>query len=103
MSSMGKEVKGRTVLHVTVCSLLGLSIPVLLFLALFQMHRYMTLDKQVTELNTAQYELIDSNRRLVSDISQLTGSERIEQLATEVYGMHPASTEEILRVEVQAQ
>lgn len=103
MSILGKKVDGKQALRGTVCILLAVSIPVLLFLAMFQMHRYMTLDKQVSDLNAAQYELIDSNRRLVSDISQLTSSERIEELATEVYGMHPAKSEEIMRVEVQAE
>lgn len=103
MSIMGKIVDGKRIIHGTVFGLLVLSIPVLLFLAMFQMHRYMDLDNQVSELNGAQYELIDSNRRLVSDISQLTSSERIEELATEVYGMHPAKSEEIMRVEVQAE
>ncbi len=103
MSFMGKVVDGRQILRSTAFGLLTLSIPVLLFLAMFQMHRYMTLDKQVTELNNAQYELIDDNRRLVSDISVLTSSERIEAIAIERYGMHLASSDEIVRVEVHAQ
>ncbi len=103
MSIMGRIVDGKRVFHGTVYGLLTCSIPVLLLLAMFQMHRYMSLDSQVAELNAVQYELIDSNRRLVSDISILTSNERIEAYAQEQFDMHLADSEEIIRVEVHAE
>lgn len=79
---------------------LALLVPLLLVFGLFQNHRYKVLRNEVDELDSSQYETIDSNRRLVSDISQLAGSEKIEQKAVDEYGMQKIESEEIIRIKV---
>ncbi len=86
----------RTVLVV----ILILCIPLSFVLAGIQIHSYANLNREVKALNEKQYKLIDENRRLVSEISVLTGSERIEKIAQEEYGMRPAESSEILRVNI---
>ena len=44
--------------------------------------------------------LIEQNKKLVSDISLLSSTDRIERIATEELGMHKAETEDIVRVEM---
>lgn len=79
---------------------LALVVPLLLVAGLFQVHRYKTLAADVDELDSRQYSIIDGNRRLVGELSLLTGSDRIEQTAVEEYGMQEAESEDIVRVKV---
>ena len=79
---------------------LALIVPLLLVLGLVQVHRYKTLAAEVDELDSRQYSIIDGNRRLVGEISLLTGSDRIEQTAVGEYGMQEAESEDIVRVKV---
>lgn len=81
--------------------ILALCIPALMILAGIQTHRYTVLERRVEELNESQYEIIEESRRLVSDISVLANSDRIEQIATEELGMRKAESEEIIRVEIK--
>ena len=57
--------------------------------------------KYVKKLNLSQYSVIEQNKRLVSEISTLTSSERIEDIAVNELGMRKAESEEIMRVEVK--
>lgn len=81
--------------------LLALCIPVLMILAGVQTHRYSVLEKRVDQLNMSQYEIIGESKRLVSDISVLANSDRIEKIASEELGMRKAESEEIVRVEIK--
>ena len=56
--------------------------------------------KEVTALEKKQEELIEQNKRLVGDISLLSGSDRIEKIASEELGMHKAEKEDIVRIEM---
>ncbi len=76
-------------------------IPSLLVLDAFQSQRYAKIQKQVTGLEDKQTELVEENRKLVTDISVLTSSDRIEKIAGEDLGMHKAKTDEIVRVEIK--
>ena len=51
-------------------------------------------------LNLNRKKLIEENKKLVSDISQLSSAERIERIAVEELGMHKAEAEDIVRVEM---
>ena len=42
---------------------------------------YASLEKEVSELEKTQYQLIEDNKKLVSEIGVLSSSERIEQIA----------------------
>lgn len=81
--------------------LLALCIPALMILAGVQTHRYSVLEKRVDQLNMSQYEIIEESKRLVSDISVLANSDRIEKIAAEDLGMRKAESEEIVRVEIK--
>ena len=80
--------------------ILAISIPGLLALASFETKRYATLEKEVQDLEKKQYELIENNKKLVSEIGMLSSSERIEKIAISEYGMRLAESDEIVRVEV---
>ena len=79
---------------------LAFIVPLLLVVGLVQVHRYKTLAADVDELDSRQYSIIDGNRRLVGELSLLTGSDRIEQTAVDEYGMQEAESEDIVRVKV---
>ena len=81
-------------------SLFALSIPVMLVLYAIQSKKYTDLTKEITELEVKQEKLIEENKKLVSDISQLSSAERIERIAVEELGMHKTEAEDIIRVEM---
>lgn len=74
-------------------------IPLLLITYGFQAKRYAELSQEITELEKKQMDLIEQNKKLVSDISLLLSADRIERAADEL-GMHKAETEDIVRVEM---
>ncbi len=76
------------------------SIPALLALYAVQAKKYTDLTKEVAELEVKQEKLIEENKKLVSDISQLSSAERIERIAVEELGMHKTEAEDIIRVEM---
>ena len=76
-------------------------VPCALFVLGVQSQKYQNLRLKVSELENRQRELIEENRRLVADISQLSSSARIERRAVEELGMHHAAASEIVRVEMK--
>ena len=99
---MNRIVKGKIkdfFKAILIC-LFALSIPVMLGLYALQAKKYTDLSKEVLELETKQEKLIEENKKLVSDISQLSSAERIEKIAVEELGMHKAEAEDIVRVEM---
>ncbi len=85
---------------VLIC-LCALSVPALLVLDGVHARKYTDLEKQVEDLERKQQELIEQNKKLITDISLLSSSDRIEQLAQEELGMRQAKTDEIVRVEMK--
>ena len=90
----------------TVCKVLGacifaLCIPALLVLNGMQSRKYTDLERQIEELEKRQNDLIEQNKKLITDISLLSSSDRIEKLAREVLDMRQAETEEIVRVDIK--
>ncbi len=80
--------------------LLALSIPLLLIAYAVQTRRYADLSREISELEAKQERLIEQNKKLVSDISLLSSTDRIEKIASGELGMHKAETEDIVRVEM---
>ena len=80
--------------------LLALSIPGLLVLNGIQSSKYRTLKKEVEDLERKQESLIEENKKLITDISLLSSSDRIEKIAEEDLGMRQAESKEIVRVGV---
>ena len=99
---MNRLVKGKIkdFFKVFFICIFALSIPVMLGLYAVQAKKYTDLSKEVIELENKQEKLIEENKKLVSDISQLSSAERIEKIAVEELGMHKAETEDIVRVEM---
>ena len=75
-------------------------IPLLFLLNAVQAEKYKKLSAEISELENRQIELVEKNRKLVSDIGILSSSDRIEKIAEEKLGMHKARTEDIVRVEI---
>ncbi|MDO4506555.1 MAG: cell division protein FtsL [Spirochaetales bacterium] len=80
--------------------LLALGIPGLLILNGIQSSKYRTLKKEVEDLERKQETLIEENKKLITDISLLSSSDRIEKIAEEDLGMRQAESKEIVRVGV---
>jgi len=96
---MTKE-KIKSFFKIVFLCLFAFSIPLMLTLYAVQAKKYTDLSKEVSELETKQEKLIEENKKLVSDISQLSSAERIEKIAVEELGMHKAQAEDIVRVEM---
>lgn len=80
----------------------ALCIPALLIIDGVHARKYTDLERQVEELEKKQQQLIEENKKLITDISLLSSSERIEGLAKDELGMREAESEEIVRVEMSA-
>ncbi|MBQ0040139.1 MAG: cell division protein FtsL [Treponema sp.] len=80
--------------------IVALGIPGLLIINGIQSSKYRTLQKEILELERKQEELIEENKKLITDISLLSSSDRIERIAEEDLGMRQAESEEIVRVGV---
>ncbi len=81
--------------------LMTLFIPVLFVFEAIQSNRYTMLDNEVDVLEVRQNEAIESNKHLITELGFLSSSARIEKIATEELGMHQATSDEIVRVEMK--
>ena len=81
----------------------AIAIPALLVLQAVQSYKYKKLRSEIAALEKKQVELVEQNRKLISDISVLSSSERIEQIAEGELGMHKVDTEDIVRVEIKGE
>ena len=84
---------------VLIC-LVAVSIPGLLILNAFQSRKYKELEDTVQELEEKQMRLVEQNKKLITDISLLSSSSRIESLAGGELNMKEAESEEIVRVKL---
>ncbi|MEE3411104.1 MAG: cell division protein FtsL [Treponema sp.] len=76
-------------------------VPLLFALNAMQAARYMKVQNEVKALEQKQVELVEENKRLITDISLLSSGERIGKIAEEELGMRKAESEEIVRVEMR--
>jgi cell division protein FtsL len=86
---------GRSVFYFFVAA----TIPALLFLNVFQSFRYEKLKSEISRLEQEQRELIDSNKRLVTNIAELKSPERIAELAKKDPRLAPLVPSRILKIE----
>ena len=77
--------------------------PLLLLVLGIQSKKYSELSKEVAELEKKQEMLVEENKKLISDISLLSSTDRIEKIATEELGMHKAETSDIVRVQMSGE
>jgi len=80
---------------------LALTLPAVLAAAVVQAVRYDGLRAEVRRLNTAQEELVEANKRLVSDIAALSSPERVANLAETELGLSRKKPEEVLQIRVE--
>ncbi len=85
----------------TLVFVFALAIPLLLIFDVYQAGKYAALEKEIKETESRQYELVESNKRLLSGISVLSSPDRIEKLAVETLKMRKALPEEIIRIELK--
>ena len=81
-----------------VCAVL---VPLLFALNAMQAARYMKVQNEVKALERKQVELVEENKRLITDISLLSSGERIGKIAEDELGMRKAESEEFVRVEMR--
>jgi cell division protein FtsB len=79
----------------------ALTIPLMLGLAAWQSLRYAEVEKEITRLEDAQREWIDSNKRLIAGIAVLSSSERIEHIARDELGLIKKGPEEVLQIRIE--
>lgn len=80
--------------------LLALAIPCCLFWKMYVTQKYIKLENEVRNLEELQYDSIEYNKRLISEISVKTVPSRIETIAREEMGMRPALPEEVIRIKI---
>ena len=86
--------------YVFIC-VCAIAIPALLVVNSLQALRYKKLEREVASLEKKQIELVEENKRLITNISLLSSSDRIEKIASIELNMHKAESEEIIRVEMK--
>ncbi len=95
MKEKNKEIFSK----ISLC-VLAFLIPALLLAYGVQVRRYSELSREISELETKQKRLVEQNKKLISDISLLSSTDRIENMAENELGMHKAESEDIVRVEI---
>lgn len=81
--------------------LIAVLIPGLLILNAVQAERYMQMEREIRALEKKQVQLVEENKKLITDISLLSSGQRISAIAENELGMHKAESEEIVRVEME--
>lgn len=79
--------------------LLVVLVPVLLFANVFQAYRYSMLEREVSDLEQRQHQLIERNKRAILAISVLTSPDRIGALAEEELGLMRLDPEDLILFE----
>ncbi|CEM60808.1 cell division protein FtsL [Treponema phagedenis] len=77
------------------------SIPLLLFLGVWQASRYNAIEREINDYKKEQERLITENKQRISAISILSRPERIEKIAIENLDMRKAKPSEIMRIELK--
>ncbi|MBQ2553255.1 MAG: cell division protein FtsL, partial [Treponema sp.] len=91
--------KAGFIIKIVLLCIAALLIPGMLIVDAVQARKYTALREQVLELEEKQAEIIEENKKLITDISILSSADRIEQIAKDTLGMRKAETDEIIRVE----
>ena len=78
-----------------------LTIPLFLGLAAWQSVRYTELERNVRDLEAAQEEWIENNKRLIAGIAVLSSTSRIGQVAEKDLGLSKLSPENVLQIRIE--
>jgi len=79
---------------------LAVTLPVFLALIVWQSNRYQDLSKETIRLEQTQIEWIESNKRLIADITEHSSPERIEFIAVNQLGLKKIRPENLLQVKI---
>ncbi|MDR1470847.1 MAG: cell division protein FtsL [Spirochaetaceae bacterium] len=79
-----------------------LSIPLFLLGAVWQGERYAALWGEVERLAESQEKVIEENRRLIAEITVLSSSARIENIAKTSLGFEKKVPEEVIEVTIKS-
>jgi len=80
--------------------LITLSIPLFLYLLVWQSTRYQNLTKELTRLEQSQIEWVESNKRLIAGISEYSSPDRIEDAAKTNLNLQKIQPEYFLQVKI---
>ena len=94
--------KTKSFLYVALIVLVSVLIPLFLIIYAFQASRYSSLYKDIVRLEKKQEQLVEQNKKLISDISLVGNSSEIERKASEELNMHKAEKEDIIRIEMSS-
>ncbi len=94
--------KTKSFLYVALIVLVSVSIPLFLIIYAFQASRYSSLYRDIVRLERKQEQLVEQNKKLISDISLVGNSSEIERKASEELNMHKAEKEDIIRIEMSS-
>lgn len=90
----------KNVIRIVVASVIALCIPGMLMLNAWQSSRYKALEDEIIELEKKQEELVNENKKLIVDISMLSSTETIQNIAENQLGMRQAESDEIDRLKM---
>jgi len=93
--------KEKNVARTIMVCVMALCIPALLVVDGIQARRYTELKQEVGDLEKKQTDLVEENKKLITDMSLLSSSDRIEKIAKDELNMRQAETDEIVRVEMK--
>jgi len=79
---------------------LAFSIPVFLFVLVWQSNRYQNLSRELVRLERSQAEWVESNKRLIAGISEYSSPERIEDIAVNELELKKIPPEYSLQVKI---
>lgn len=75
-----------------------ISIPLVMGITVWQSARYAALKREVERNNRIQSELVEQNRKLLTEIAALSASSRIGQLARDRLGLDRKRPEDVVHI-----
>ena len=79
---------------------IAILIPSFLWLDSIQSVKYVAIQREIKELEKRETKLIEQNKTLIAELSTLSATSRIEDIAVNKLSMRKATSNEIMRVEV---
>ena len=77
------------------------TIPLFLGLLVWQSNRYRNISRELVRLEQTQREWVESNKRLIADISEYSSPERIDYIARNHLDLHKIQPEYFLQVRIR--
>ncbi len=79
-------------------ALMILSIPLSVFLSVYRVYSYQSLERKVENLKEEQADLFERNKRMIANIAIVSSPERIEKIAEEKLDLSRIAPERKLRI-----